>query len=210
MEICALRTDHSKAPVSGQTLYVVIDESHQQVSLFHPWSLTEFTLPREEYVQARKEMYWPVATDSTEGIFDVKKVVKAIEDRVQFFTQQKRAMPIRTITRCLAALKGISVSDVEKSVTVSAMTETKKAGSREVQKYQLLKKPASFAKLKGRRKEILDFLMKGPATVAAISEAIKYVPKLKVAQDLHKAKEREIMWTLRQDLIKKGFVKAVE
>jgi hypothetical protein len=211
MEICELRTDNTKAPVSGNAIYIVVEESNQRVSLFYPWTLEEFTLPREEYVEARKAMLWP--ENQTTAFFDVNKVIKTIENKVQFFLEQKRSIPTRTITRCLATLKGVKIEEIEQSSRMIAAVANKGSDSREIRQYALVKKLSKdyLGKVKGRRREILEVLMKGPATVTAIADGIKYTPKLKVAgQDLTKAKEREILWVLRQNFISKGVVKVVE
>jgi hypothetical protein len=205
VEIRYVNTDNSKAPVSGNAIYVVLEESQHRVSLFYPWTLTEFTLPQDEYVKGQGKELWP--DNQTDGIFDIKKVVQMLERKIEFDSSLKKNIP-RVAFRCLAAMTGKPVSEIEKTETFVMASAHKTGTSREIRQYQLAKK-IKLADFKGRRREILEVLSHGPATVTAISDGITYVPKLKVQQDLSKAKEREVLWVLRQDFIRKGLVKVV-
>jgi len=207
MEMRSVNTDHPKAPVSGSAVYVVVEEGDHKVTLFHPWTLTELTIPREEYTKGMGSMMWP--ENETGAVFSVKKVVQTIDDKVKFFTVSKRGFPVRTVIRVLAALKGETVANVEKSISIQEATAKASSSSKTVRQYELAKK-VKLADYKGRQHEILGVLSRGPATVTAIADAIKYVPKMKVDQDPIKQKEREILWVLKQVFMKQGLVRIKE
>jgi hypothetical protein len=208
MEVRSVNTDHAGAPSNGMGTYVVVDEGEHKVTLFHPWSLSEFVITREEYLAGQGPMLWP---DNASGvIFDVKKVVQILKTRVRFFASIKRSFPESTTKRVWAALEGVKVADIEAVMPEKRSADT--SGTSKVSRWQLARKlkKDELAEFKGRRKEILEVLVKGPATVTAISDVIKYQPKTRVAQDPVKVKEREVHWALQNDLRKKGLVKPAE
>jgi hypothetical protein len=211
VEIRLIRTDHPKAPVIGASVYIIIEENAENVTLFHPFYLEDYSIPRAEYVLCRGSVLWP-GNDLEDNVNYGKKIVQMIESRVEFFRSVKRKLPTRSVFRCLATLKGVPVSEIEKSDMGVEITSSLDPKSREVVQYELAKKLTNAALEKFKRSprtmEILGVLQKGPATVTGISSVIKYAPKLKVSgQDLAKAKEREILWVIRETLIPKGIVK---
>jgi hypothetical protein len=113
--------DVAAAPFSGNGLVVVLEISEDSVSLMHPHTFEQWTMPahnqysekngqpvllREGYAESckRGEQLWP--TNQSDTSFAPKKFAANVLERAKLFAKEGKQFSTKNVARLLAALTG--------------------------------------------------------------------------------------------------------
>jgi hypothetical protein len=114
MQIVSVHTDNEKAPVSGQALYIVVEQAKHRVKLLHPTTLSQFEIPAQDYAAGFKGELWPtptVAVPQRNGPIN-EVLAQIMELRGQFCSKNQKQFPAQLVRRAIAVLTGQRVEEV--------------------------------------------------------------------------------------------------
>lgn len=120
MHISTLYLTSDKAPATGFSIYVIVDESDRTVKLFHPSTLSTIDISHLEFRGAREQELWPNPYDSdprsrpdknepAKMVPFPEQVARMIERRIKTLSTDYQATIVR---RVLAALRGLKLEQV--------------------------------------------------------------------------------------------------
>jgi hypothetical protein len=117
MEARMIAVTHQKAPTDGTALYFVVGQGHQSVTLLHPVTFSQFTVPKTDYItgvakrpDGTQISIWP--ENNSDLKFHPEEVAVRIENRMRSFASQGKAFPQQIIRRLVAEMKGIPLNNV--------------------------------------------------------------------------------------------------
>lgn len=120
MYLVALTTDNSSAPACGRSIYFVVEEGRHRISLLHPWTLSSFAIPVEDYEKGRGDVYWPpevaTSTELTNSVKDdldgVQRVARTMLMKLEEYSKRGRQHPANLVRRVIAEVQGTTLDKV--------------------------------------------------------------------------------------------------
>lgn len=105
---------HPQAPVSGRAVYFVTNETPKYVTLFHPWTLTEFNIPLNDFIRNNGLTYWPEDKRDAPPYekFNAMSIARHMEEKLQDYAMRQKQHPAQATRKLIAAIRGIPLEQV--------------------------------------------------------------------------------------------------
>jgi len=112
IEVRTLNLQNDKAPVSGNALYIVVEQKERVVVLLHPVQLAKFEISATEYREAADKgvMLYPINNSGTK--FDREMMSNLLIAKMKDYSKRQKGYAAQVVRHCAAELSGLEVTKI--------------------------------------------------------------------------------------------------
>lgn len=175
MEIREITTYHKDAPFTGYGIWIVSEMKYRKAQLLHPVALTELILSEYEFVSSSGNCLWPF--NNTGSSFSFDRFLLHFKERIKFFINNGRTIPVQSVAKALAEFEGTTVKETMTylgSLTSSEYNKPVSTLFTKANRSYVVSSSTEISKYRGRQLQILEVLKENePASIYQLTHLVQ-------------------------------------